>query len=112
MRINPKICIGCNICHYYCPAQAIEQKGNISVINEDLCFECGTCLRTSACPVKAIYENEEIHQYPRIVRKYFSDPAQKYPGNRDIGGRGTDEVKTNDVTGRYKKGQIGIGLEI
>ena len=112
MRINPKICIGCNLCHYYCPAQAIEQKGNISVINEELCFECGTCLRTGVCPVKAIYENEEIHQYPRIVRKYFSDPAQKYPGNRDIGGRGTDEVKTNDVTGRYKKGQIGIGLEI
>jgi len=112
VRINPEMCIGCNLCHYYCPAQAIEQKGDISVINEGLCFECGTCLRTEVCPVKAIHENKEIYQYPRVVRKYFSDPAQKHPGNRDIAGRGTDEVKTNDVSGRYKKGQIGIGLEI
>jgi len=112
MRINSEVCIGCNLCHDYCPANAIKQGNGFSVINEDLCFECGTCLRMGICPVDAIYENEEIYKYPRVVRKYFSDPAQKHPGNSDIGGRGTDEIKTNDVTNRYKIGFIGIGLEI
>jgi len=111
MRINPEKCIGCNLCHYYCPAKAIQNKGKISIINDDLCFECGTCLRIGICPVNAIYENEETYQYPRVVRKFFSDPAKKHIGI-DITGRGTDEIKTNDVSRRYKKGEIGIGIEI
>jgi len=29
-----------------------------------------------------------------------------------ISGRGTEEMKTNDVTGRFKLGEVGIGIEV
>jgi hypothetical protein len=35
-----------------------------------------------------------------------------FPGGRtNLVGRGTDEMKTNDVTGRFKKGYAGIAME-
>ncbi|MCO5761281.1 MAG: hypothetical protein NHG36_07190, partial [Chromatiaceae bacterium] len=37
-------------------------------------------------------------------------PVYTHKGT-DIPGRGTEEMKTNDVTGRFKDGFIGIGLE-
>ena len=76
-----------------------------------MCFECGTCLRVEVCPVDAIYESEYVYQYPRSVRKFFSDPKTSHK-ETGIPGRGTEEVKTNDATQRFKKGEIGIGLEV
>jgi hypothetical protein len=49
-------------------------------------------------------------QWPRILRRAFSDPLYVHEGT-DVPGRGTEEMKTNDVTGRFSDGFIGIGLE-
>ena len=111
MQIDTGICIGCGSCVPYCPASAIFLEDDWANIDGDLCFECGVCLRSEACPVEAIYEDEGVYQYPRSVRKFFSDPTAMHKLTK-MRGRGTAEVKTNDVTNRYKSGRVGILLEV
>ena len=41
----------------------------------------------------------------------FSDPTTVHPGT-GIPGRGTEEIKTNDVTGRLCKGEAGLVVEM
>jgi Fe-S-cluster-containing hydrogenase component 2 len=40
-----------------CPVDAIEQKGILYVINQEICTECGTC--ESVCPRKTIIPKED-----------------------------------------------------
>ncbi len=110
MKINDELCIGCGECLPYCPMGAIELESFTATINWDECVECGICVRQIECPVEAFFEPEETNQWPRSVRKVFSDPTTKHE-NTGVRGRGTEEVKTNDVTARFKRGFIGIALE-
>jgi hypothetical protein len=41
----------------------------------------------------------------------FSDPTTVHPGT-GVPGRGTDEIKTNDVTGRLREGEAGLVIEM
>jgi hypothetical protein len=50
-------------------------------------------------------------EWPRSVRAVFSDPTTVHPGT-GVPGRGTDEIKTNDVTGRLRKGEAGLVIEM
>jgi len=77
-------------------------------IDENECVECSVCFRAGVCPTDAIHEDDL--SWPRILRKAFSDPLYVHKGT-DIPGRGTEEMKTNDVTGRFKYGFIGVGME-
>lgn len=110
MKIDEGLCIGCGQCLPYCPMGAIERGKDSSRIDWDECVECGICIRQVKCPVKAIYEPRETMEWPRSVRKVFSDPTSKHE-NTGVRGRGTEEVKTNDVTARFKIGFFGIALE-
>jgi len=80
-----------------------------SEIDEDECVECSVCLRSGCCPTEALYQPELV--WPRIVRKNFSDPLRIHPETR-IPGRGTEEMKTNEVTGRYRRGTYGMAFEL
>jgi hypothetical protein len=80
-----------------------------SVIDEDECVECSVCLRSGCCPTEALYQPELV--WPRTVRKNFSDPLKIHPETR-IPGRGTEEMKTNEVTGRYRRGTYGMAFEL
>jgi hypothetical protein len=80
-----------------------------SVIDEDECVECSVCLRSGCCPTEALYQPELV--WPRTVRKNFSDPLKIHPETR-IPGRGTEEMKTNEVTGRYRSGTYGMAFEL
>ena len=51
------------------------------------------------CPTAA-FEPEDL-QWPRVVRRAFSDPRATHEST-GVQGRGTEEVKTNDVTQRVK----------
>ncbi|MBA7581069.1 4Fe-4S dicluster domain-containing protein [Candidatus Atribacteria bacterium 1244-E10-H5-B2] len=112
MLINKEKCISCKNCQPYCPANAIffTDKDDVVFIDQELCFECGTCLRVGICKVGAIYESPSVYEYPRSVRKFFSDPTTTHK-ETNMPGRGTEEVKTNDVTNRCKKGEVGVALE-
>ncbi|MFH1575164.1 MAG: 4Fe-4S binding protein [Acidobacteriota bacterium] len=110
MIIHEKICVGCGRCQPYCPTAAIRNNGLKSIIDQDVCYECGTCLRSAHCPVDAIALSPDV-EYPRAVRKYFSDPVATHEAT-GIQGRGTEESKTNDVTRRCGPGEVGVAIEV
>jgi NAD-dependent dihydropyrimidine dehydrogenase PreA subunit len=111
MIIHEEICVGCGRCQPYCPTAAIRYDGLKSAIDQDVCYECSTCIRAAHCPVDAIAESPNVFDYPRALRRYFSDPSATHVAT-GIQGRGTEESKTNDVTLRVKEGEVGVAIEI
>ena len=114
MEIDKEKCTGCELCHPYCPVSAITtvewKEEFVSEVNQVECVECGTCHeRSGICPVEAIYMPEL--KWPRSIRAPFSNPNIHHPSTAGKG-RGTEEMKTNDVTGRYPRGVAGVGIEL
>jgi ferredoxin len=139
MKINPEKCVACGNCTYVCPMGAIyiDQKIHRATINRDECVECYACFNglsqehlnptfvravrkifqtmrlrfdpePDVCPTAA-FEPDEL-AWPRIVRRAFSDPRVPHEST-GVHGRGTEEVKTNDVSGRVKVGEVGFTIE-
>ena len=105
-------CTGCAMCVPYCPMNAIGADGEIKKqvkIDFDECADCGVCFRARVCPVDAIVD--EVYTWPRSVRSAFSNPLVLHKETR-VPGRGTEEVKTNEVTGQFKKGHVGVTAEL
>lgn len=113
MLIEEEKCNGCGICVPYCPVGAISLAGKKASIDLDVCAECGTCgrHRVVKCPTHAIHDQPDLYHGPRAVAKYFSDPTTTHKVTK-VPGRGTEEVKTNDVTGRVRRGEFGIAVEM
>jgi len=138
MKISKKKCVGCANCVPVCPMGAIFiGPDQLAEVNREACVECHTCYRglsvahmpgsvlrrirrtlkmvrlrfqpdPDLCPTEAL-EPEEL-EWPRIVRRAFSDPMVTHEST-GIHGRGTAEVKTNDVTGRVGTGDAGFVVE-
>jgi NADPH-dependent glutamate synthase beta subunit-like oxidoreductase len=105
-------CTGCAMCAVYCPMNAIVTEGKVQKevkIDQNECADCGVCFRAKVCPVNAIVD--EVYAWPRSVRSAFSNPLVLHKETR-VPGRGTEEVKTNEVTGQFKKGYIGVTAEM
>jgi hypothetical protein len=60
------------------------------------------------CPTAA-FEPDPL-SWPRVVRRAFSDPRVPHEST-GVEGRGTEEVKTNDISGRVKVGEVGFTIE-
>lgn len=109
VNVDTDLCIGCGNCFNYCSAKALSLLDGTADVDLDKCVECGTCIRAKVCTVNALSmpEFDEI----REIRHYLSDPTttKKLTG---VPGRGTEESKTNDVTGRIKRGEIGVCIEL
>jgi hypothetical protein len=115
----------------------IDQTTRRATINRDECVECYACynglsqehlnptfVRTirkvfqamrvrfdpepDVCPTAA-FEPDEL-AWPRVVRRAFSDPRVPHEST-GVPGRGTEEVKTNDVSGRVQVGEVGFTIE-
>ena len=139
MEIDKKKCVGCGNCHAVCTMGVIylDEDGK-SIVNQDECVECNTCYRllrnesyppwfvrtirkilsllrlgylaeVDVCPTGALTPPEL--GWPRSLRAVFSDPSTVHPGT-GVPGRGTDEIKSNDVTGRLRKGEVGLVIEM
>lgn len=139
MKINPHKCVACGNCTYVCPMGAIYIDPNLkrATIDRDECVECYACynglsqehlnpaivrgirkflsvLRVrfdpepDVCPTAAFEPDELV--WPRTVRRAFSDPRVPHEST-GVEGRGTEEVKTNDVSGRVKIGEVGFTIE-
>ncbi len=140
MRIDPGKCVACGNCTYVCPMGAIYIDPAIgrATVNRDECVECYACynglsqehlnptlVRTirkvfrlmrvrfdpepDVCPTAA-FAPEEL-TWPRVVRRAFSDPRVPHEST-GVEGRGTEEVKTNDVSDRVNVGEVGFTVEL
>jgi ferredoxin len=140
MQINPRKCVACGNCTYVCPMGAIyiDPVLKRATIDRDECVECYTCFNglsqehlnptlvravrktfaalrirfepePDVCPTAA-FEPDEL-TWPRVVRRAFSDPRVPHEST-GVEGRGTEEVKTNDVTGRVGLGEVGFTIEL
>lgn len=109
MIIDQEKCIGCGECVKFCTVSAIRVKKKKAQIDEQVCAECGNCLRVKICPSGAISQNQI--EWPRTIRNIFSDPISVFK-ETGVSGRGTEEMKTNDVTGRFKKGELGFAIDV
>lgn len=117
MKADKDKCIACKRCFPYCPMGRIQTfqrhekiPGRVYVeIDQDACTDCGMCLRANICPVNALYQPAEA--WPREVRGILSNPLIEFKGSQ-VPGRGTEEMKTNDVKGSFLPGEVGIGIEL
>lgn len=139
MDVDKSKCVGCGNCHVICTMGAISLDADgKSVVNQEECVECSTCYRVlinegywawlvrlirkvlaffklgyladaDLCPTGALTPPDLT--WPRNIRAQFSNPSVVHPGT-GVPGRGTDEIKSNDVTGRLRQGEAGIVVEI
>ena len=109
MYINQEACVGCGMCVPYCPVGAINVSDRKAKIDMDACVECSCCRRSRVCRKDAICQ-EELRM-PRGIRSVMSDVFTIFE-DTGVSGRGTEEMKTNEVTGRFKPGWVGMALEV
>ncbi len=115
MIIDAELCTGCGACDPYCPVTAIL-PGEVRTgrgkerrkVDLDTCVECGTCLRVKVCPVDAV--KQQPLEWPRSIRSAFSNPQTEHK-SKDTG-RGTEEMKTNEITHRFQEGEVGVAVEL
>ena len=109
-RINPDKCVGCTKCIKFCTVDAISLVGKKCQVDEDKCVECYVCLRQKVCPHDAI-EVSPLDSFYKEFKHMLSDPQETHPVT-GVAGRGTEEAKTNDVTGRVRRGEVGICVDM
>ncbi len=108
--IDADLCNGCKVCLMYCPLGVIQMEGEKAVIDQAQCVECYVCTRKGVCAKHAIQPGI-VNTKGRELRHFLSDPTETKMAT-GVPGRGTEESKTNDVTGRVKRGQLGICVDM
>ncbi len=110
MRIRTEDCVGCGLCLDFCPVGAIKLVDGRAKITETECTECWVCYRNNVCPNRC-FEPTPLTTFAQVFKHVLSDPTETYQGT-GVPGRGTEEAKTNDVTGRYRPGFYGICIDV
>jgi ferredoxin len=107
VKVQEALCTGCGLCLNYCTVGAISLIDHKAIVDQDLCVECQVCIRSNVCSTKALIASQL--SYPQSIKVISNPSVTKATG---IPGRGTDEVKTNDVTGRIGRGEVGICIDM
>lgn len=110
MKINIEDCVGCKTCLDYCNVGAISMNGDVAEVDQGVCVECWVCYRNQVCS-EDCFEPTPLTSYGDTFKHVLSDPSETSQGT-GIPGRGTEESKTNDVTGRFGKGVYGICIDM
>lgn len=109
-KILEEKCVGCRTCQKYCSVDAIKFKDKKCYIDADECVDCYVCMRQKVCPKDAIVPTELDTFYKQFMHM-MSDPVENH-GVTGVTGRGTEEVKTNDVSGRVRRGRVGLCIDV
>jgi ferredoxin len=138
VEIDTEKCVGCGNCVSFCTMGVIRIENGIAVVNEDECVECNTCYRCcesenlnptlvrtlrklfelfnlrydarmDVCPTGALTPPDL--EWPRSLRRAFSDPTATHDST-GLAGRGTEEIKANDITGRIGPGEAGVVIDL
>lgn len=110
MKIDTEKCVGCAICFDYCNVGAISIEHGVASIDPGVCVECWVCYRNQVCP-EDCFEPTPLKGYGDVFKHILSDPTVTSKGT-GVPGRGTEEAKTNDVTGRFTKDVYGICIDM
>jgi NAD-dependent dihydropyrimidine dehydrogenase PreA subunit len=110
MRIKTENCENCGICVDFCNVGAIRIVDEVACIDPDVCVECWVCYRNRVCP-RDCFEPTPLATEGQIFKHVLSDPTETSAGT-GIPGRGTEESKTNDVTGRFGRAVYGIAIDM
>ena len=138
MKIDAEKCVGCGNCVPFCTMGVIRIENGLATVNEDECVECSACYRCcepeglppalvrllrrlfklvhlrhdapmDICPTGALAPPDL--EWPRSLRRAFSDPTVAHDST-GMAGRGTEEIKTNDITGRIGPGEAGLVIDL
>ncbi|MDD3050420.1 MAG: 4Fe-4S binding protein [Candidatus Cloacimonetes bacterium] len=68
-KINRDKCIGCRLCVSACPVNAISMKHGKTIIDDEICIDCGICFNGNnsnykGCPVSAIERDKFVQNQP------------------------------------------------
>ncbi len=108
--VDKDLCIGCGTCVPYCTVKAISLSDGFAQVDARRCTDCYVCLRNRVCPVEALSKGPLPTFYDQY-RHVLSDPTET-TADTGVPGRGTEEAKTNDVTGRVRRGEIGFAIDM
>jgi ferredoxin len=119
-EVNTDECVECNNCYRCLPSEGWNPTF-VRVVRRVLgVFHLSHDGPLDVCPTGALSPPDL--KWPRFVRRAFSDPeaprtSSQFDSNPGapfaaFGGRGTGEIKGNDVTGRLKRGDIGFVIEL
>lgn len=113
-QILSEKCAGCRQCQKYCSVDAImyDAAARKCYVDADKCVDCYVCIRqqNQFC-VRQAFAPTPLDNYYKQFAHVMSDPCENH-GVTGVTGRGTEEVKTNDVSGRVKKGQVGFCIDV
>ena len=113
-QIREDKCVGCRSCQKYCSVDAIkyDSEKKKCYIEQNECVDCYVCVRQQRqfCKREA-FEPAELTSFYKQFAHVMSDPCENH-GVTGVTGRGTEEVKTNDVTGRVSKGHVGFCIDV
>ena len=107
-EINQEACVECYACYRGMSTENLPQQPTRLLRDFLAFFRLRFQPDPDICPTGAIVTDELT--WPRILRRTFSDPQVPHEST-GMGGRGTREVKTNDVTGRIREGEAGFTVE-
>ena len=69
IRIDDRICTGCQECHSVCPAGAISgKKGEPQTIDKDKCIKCGRCVQKCKAYITGFRVDKKLYEQIREER--------------------------------------------
>ena len=90
LKINPELCVLCEVCLSVCPFGALE-RDNDGILVLDLCRLCGICVRQ--CPSRAMFiETRDVEDFVRearsvlVIAEYHNQ--QLHPVTFELVGKG------------------------
>ena len=108
--VDRDLCTGCGTCAVYCSVRAITLDAGLARIDPRKCTDCYVCVRNKVCPVEALSKGP-LQTFYDQYRHVLSDPTET-TAETGVPGRGTEEAKTNDVSGRVRRGEVGFAIDM